>query len=43
VQTNHAGIVCFGIDLDGRIVSTRASAPSEVRDNLSSRKSATPG
>src|SRR5450432_2948735 len=42
VQTNHAGIGCFGIDLDGRIVSTRASAPSQVRGNLRSWKSATP-
>ena len=42
VQTNHTGISCFGIDLDGRIVSTRASAPSQVRGNLRSRKSATP-
>ena len=42
VQTNHAGIGCFVIDLDGRIVSTRVSTPSQVRDNLRSRKSATP-
>jgi hypothetical protein len=42
VQTNHAGISCFGIDLDGRIVSTRASTRSEARNNLGSRKSATP-
>ena len=42
VQTNHAGISCFGIDLDGRIVSTRASTPSQVRGDLRSWKSATP-
>ena len=42
VQTNHAGISCFGIDLDGRIVSTRVSTPSQVRGNLRSWKSATP-
>jgi hypothetical protein len=42
VQTNHAGIGCFGIDLDGRIVSTRASTPSQVRIKLGSWKSATP-
>ena len=42
MQTNHVGIGCFGIDLDGRIVSTRASTPSEARNNLGSRKSATP-
>ncbi len=42
VQTNHAGIGCFGIDLDGRIVATRVSTPSEARNNLGSRKSATP-
>ena len=42
VQTNHAGIGCFGIDLDGRIVSTRVSTPSQVRGNLRSWKSATP-
>ena len=42
VQTNHAGISCFGIDLDGRIVSTCASTPSQVRANLRSWKSATP-
>jgi hypothetical protein len=42
VQTNHAGISCFGIDLDGRIVSTRASTPSEAWHNFGSWKSATP-
>jgi len=42
VQTDHAGISCFGIDLDERIVSTRASTPSQVRGNLRSWKSATP-
>ena len=42
VQTNHAGIGRFGIDLDGRIVSTRASTPSQVRGNLRSWKPATP-
>ena len=42
VQTNHAGISCFGIDLDGRIVSTRVSTPSQVRGNLRPWKSATP-
>ena len=42
MQTNHAGISCFGIDLDGRIVSTRASTPSQVSGNLRSWKSATP-
>jgi hypothetical protein len=42
VQTNHVGISCFGIDLDGRIVSTRASTPSQARGNLRSWKSATP-
>ena len=42
VQTNHVGIGCFGIDLDGRIVPTCSSTPSQVRDNLSSWKSATP-
>src|SRR6266481_8511254 len=42
VQTNHVGIGRFVIDLDGRIVSTRASTLSQVRDNLSSWKSATP-
>src|SRR5450432_2895464 len=42
VQTNHAGIGCFVIDLDGRIVSTCASTPSQVRGNLRSWKSATP-
>ena len=42
VQTNHAGISCFGIDLDGRIVSTLASTPSPVRGKLRSWKSATP-
>jgi hypothetical protein len=42
VQTNHAGISCFGIDLDGRIVSTRASTPSQVRGKLRSWKSVTP-
>src|SRR5258708_26652011 len=42
VQTNHAGISCFGIDLDGRIVSTPVSTPSQVRGNLRSWKSATP-
>ena len=42
MQTTHAGISCFGIDLDGRIVSTRASTPSQVRANLRSWKSATP-
>ena len=42
VQTIHAGISCFGIDLDGRIVSTRASTPSEVRGDLRSWKSAAP-
>jgi len=42
VQTNHARISCFGIDLDGRIVSTRASTPSQVSGNLRSWKSATP-
>src|SRR5712691_10700689 len=42
VQTNHAGISCFGIDLDGRIVSTRALTPSQMRGNLRSWKSATP-
>jgi len=42
VQTNHAGISCFGIDLDGRIVSRRVSTPSQVRGNLCSWKSATP-
>jgi len=41
-QTNHAGISCFGIDLDGRIVSTHASTPSQVRRNLRAWKSATP-
>jgi hypothetical protein len=42
VQTDHARISCFGIDLDGRIVSTHASTPSQVRGNLRSWKSATP-
>ena len=42
MQTNHTGISCFGIDLDGRIVSTRASTPSQARGNLRSWKSATP-
>src|SRR5713101_8943186 len=42
VQTNHVSIGCFGIDLDGRIVSTRVSTPSQVRGNLRSWKSATP-
>src|SRR5450631_2501105 len=42
VQTNHAGIDCFGIDLDGRIVSTCSSTPSRIRINLGSWKSATP-
>ena len=41
-QANHAGISCFGIDLDGRIALRCASTASEVRDNLSSWKSATP-
>jgi hypothetical protein len=42
VQTNHVSIGCFVIDLDGRIVSTRASTPSQVRNKLGSWKSATP-
>ena len=42
MQTSHAGISCFGIDLDRRIVSTNASTPSRVRGNLRSWKSATP-
>src|SRR6266852_1392055 len=42
VQTNHVSIGCFVIDLDGRIVSTRASTPSQVRIKLGSWKSATP-
>src|ERR1700716_4474733 len=42
VQTNHAGISCFGIDLDGRIFSTCASTPSQVGGNLRSWKSASP-
>ena len=42
MQTNHAGISCFGIDLDGRIVATRVPTPSQVRGNLRSWKSATP-
>ena len=42
VQPNHSGIGCFGIDLDGRIVSTRVSTPSQVRGNLRSWKSAAP-
>src|SRR6266851_5606556 len=42
VQTNHVSIGCFVIDLDGRIVSTRVSTPSQARGNLGSLKSATP-
>ena len=42
VQTNQVSIGCFGIDLDGRIVSTHASTPSQVRRNLRAWKSATP-
>ena len=42
MQANHAGIGCFGIGVDRRIVSTRASTPSQVRGNLRSWKSATP-
>lgn len=42
MQTNHAGIGCFGIDLGGRIVSTRVSTPSQVRVNFRSWKSVTP-
>ncbi len=42
VQTNQVSIGCFGIDLDGRIVSTCSSTPSQIRINLGSWKSATP-
>src|SRR5216684_5381572 len=42
VQTNHVSIGCFVIDLDGRIVSTRASTPFQVMNKLGSWKSATP-
>ena len=42
VQTNHVSIGRFVIDLDGRIVPTRASTPSQMRGNLRSWKSATP-
>jgi hypothetical protein len=42
MQTNHAGISCFGIDLDGRIVSTCGSTPFLAHGSFGTRKSATP-
>ena len=34
VQTNHVSIGCFVMDLDRRVVSTFATTPSQVRNNL---------
>src|ERR1700681_4656044 len=42
VQTNHVGIGCFLIGLDGRIISTCGSTPSLAHSSLGTRKSATP-
>jgi hypothetical protein len=38
----HVSIGCFVMDLDRRVVSTCATTPSQVRNNIGSRKSATP-